>query len=177
MLWLEINFKAGQMAEVQDYLHTTPSNCCPGEFSGGLWLRSPILHRWRLRYWSDKAGWLWGRSHHLITEEKHCHGLRLSSLISLILNKTQLNCNCRCGGPWKWHVLKGLTLQKRQVSLAEPCESLIGRSEKCEISFLFEQIGQSGCFHQWQKDPESNMKSFCNCRYIWCHSCFKWLHL
>ncbi len=28
--------------------------------------------------------------------------LRLSSLISLILNKTQLNSNSRCGVPWTW---------------------------------------------------------------------------
>lgn len=49
--------------------------------------------------------------------------------------------------------MKGLTLQKRQVSLAEPCKSLICGSKKCEISFLFEQISQASCLHQGQKDP------------------------
>lgn len=43
--------------------------------------------------------------------------LRLSSLISLILNKTKLNSNSRCGVPWKWHVWKN-SLFKRDKSLS-----------------------------------------------------------
>lgn len=53
----------------------------------------------------------------------------------------------------KMTCMKELTLQKRQVSLTEPCKSLICRGKKCEISFLFEHISQTSCFHQRQKDP------------------------
>lgn len=59
--------------------------------------------------------------------------------------------------------MKGLTLQKRQVSLAEPSKSLIGGSKKCEISFLFEHISQTSCLHQGQKDPGA-MKQYSHCK-------------
>lgn len=64
------------------------------------------------------------------------------------------------------------TLQKADVSLTESSKSLIAWGKQGEISLLLQQISQTSCLNQRQKDPATIKSSILgidvNSHYLYC---------
>lgn len=126
------------------YVQTSLAGFCPGRFWADWWLLALILRWWRCRYWSGTAKWFSEHSDHLTMTAKGKTQITYLS-VSQWIHKSMWRC---------LHLRRVPTFEQSKFLFTEVIKGIVSGCKDGVGAFLLQQIGQTCCLNQRQKNPK-----------------------